>query len=99
MLVVWIRKMPINVVHPDFHKKFEMKMEKKLPDTGSFKQLVENYAQDNTNPVTCFKLPLLILSFITISLVPLSEVNDLLIKFRDISPLYESISNILHEIS
>lgn len=69
-------------------------MEKKSLDTGSFRQLVENYTQENTNPVTRFKVPLLILSFITISLVPLSEVNDLLVKFRDISPLHGSTSNI-----
>lgn len=57
-------------------------MEKRELDTGSFKQLVENYTQEDTDPVTCCKFPPLILFYATVLLVLLSKADDLLITLR-----------------
>lgn len=63
--------------------------EKTSLDTGVLKQRVENYTQENTDPVTCFKDttldPVLPNSFIS----ALSEVND-----QDLGPLCGSTSSI-----
>lgn len=87
-------KSAINVISLNFHKKLEADGEKKSLDTGGLKQLVENYAQENTDLVTCLKDspfdPVLHNSF----LGAWFEVNDLLITFRDLGPLCGSTSSI-----
>lgn len=45
--------------------------------------MVENYTQENTDPVVYYKAPSLILVYATVLLVPLSKVDDLHIKFRN----------------
>ena len=52
-------------------------MEETELDTGNSKQLVENYTRENTDPVTCYKVPSLILFYATVLLVPLSKADDL----------------------
>lgn len=79
---------------PLFPQEIGGRWRKKSLDTGGLKQLVQNYAQENTDLVTCLKGstldPVLQNSF----LGAWSEVNGLLITFRDLGPLCGSTSSI-----
>lgn len=67
------KKNAVNVVHLDFYKNILRQMEERELDTGNSKELVENYTQENSDPVTCYKVPSLILFYATVIFVPLSK--------------------------